>query len=82
MTVSVLWLVITVLWVGMQCVIVPFPDHTHILFKPNSSSDKCYTFLLVTVVAILHFNTRTAKQNIFRVHVVDIMAVQLELTFV
>ena len=80
LTVSVLWLFLTVPWVGMQCVIVAFPDHTHILFKPNSSRDKCYTFLLVTVVAILHFNT--AKQNIFKVHVVDIIAVQLEFTLV
>ena len=22
-----------VLWVGMQCVIVVFPDHTHLLFR-------------------------------------------------
>ena len=32
MTVSVLWLFLTVPWVGMQCVIVVFPDHTHLLF--------------------------------------------------
>ena len=29
-TVSVLWLFTTVLWVGQQCVIVVFPDHTHL----------------------------------------------------
>ena len=28
MTVSVLWLFLTVPWVGLQCVIVAFPDHT------------------------------------------------------
>ena len=32
MTVSVLWLFLTVPWVGLQCVIVVFPDHTHLLF--------------------------------------------------
>ena len=29
-TVIVLWLFITVPWVGLQCVIVVFPDHTHV----------------------------------------------------
>ena len=28
-TVDVLWLFLTVPWVGLQCVIVVFPDHTH-----------------------------------------------------
>ena len=28
-TFEVLWLFLTVLWVGLQCVIVVFPDHTH-----------------------------------------------------
>ena len=31
-TVKALWLFPTVLWVGLQCVIVVFPDHTHLLF--------------------------------------------------
>ena len=30
--VVVLWLFLTVLWDGLQCVIVVFPDHTHLLF--------------------------------------------------
>ena len=29
--INVLWLFLTVLWVGLQCVIVVFPDHTHFL---------------------------------------------------
>ena len=28
--VNVLWLFLTVPWVGLQCVIVVFPDHTHL----------------------------------------------------
>ena len=32
MTVIVLWLFLTVLSVGLQSVIVVFPDHTHLLF--------------------------------------------------
>ena len=29
---NVLWLFLMVLWVGLQCVIVVLPDHTHLLF--------------------------------------------------
>ena len=28
-----LWDFLTVLWVGLQCVIMVFPDHTHLLFS-------------------------------------------------
>ena len=37
MTVSVLWLFLTVPWVSMQCVIVVFPCHTQLLFCPQWS---------------------------------------------
>ena len=30
--VIVIWLFLTVSWVDLQCVIVVFPDHTHLLF--------------------------------------------------
>ena len=30
-TVNVPWLFLAVTWVGLQCVIVVFPDHAHIL---------------------------------------------------
>ena len=30
-TTNVLWLILTVPWVGLQCVISVFPDHTHLL---------------------------------------------------
>ena len=36
-TVSVLWLFLTMLWVGLHCVIVVFPDHTHLLFFYNGT---------------------------------------------
>ena len=26
------WLLLTMPWVGLQCVIVVFPDHTHLFF--------------------------------------------------
>ena len=31
-TVNVLWVFVAVPWVGLQCVIAVFPDHTHLLF--------------------------------------------------
>ena len=31
-TLNVLWLFLKVSWVGLQCVIAVFPDHTHLLF--------------------------------------------------
>ena len=31
-TINVMCLFLTVPWVGLQCVIVVFPDHTHVLF--------------------------------------------------
>ena len=31
--VNVLWLFLTLQWVGLQCVIVVFPDHTHLLLN-------------------------------------------------
>ena len=36
-TINVLWLFLRVLWVGLQCVIVVFPDHTHLLLCYISS---------------------------------------------
>ena len=35
---SVLWLFLMVLWVGLQCTIVVFPDHTHLLFSQKKSA--------------------------------------------
>ena len=31
-SVNALWLFLTVQWVGLRCVIVVFPDHTHLIF--------------------------------------------------
>ena len=36
-TVNVLWLFLMVPWVGLQCVIVVFPDHTHLPFARSIS---------------------------------------------
>ena len=37
-TINVLWLFLTVPWVGLQCVIEVFPDHTHLLFNLDSTT--------------------------------------------
>ena len=34
-TINVLWLFLTVPWVGLQYVIVVFPDHNHLLFHTS-----------------------------------------------
>ena len=34
-TINVLWLFLTVPWVDLQCVIVVFPDHTHLLLDTS-----------------------------------------------
>ena len=36
-TINVLWLILMVPWVGLQYVIVVFPDHTHLLFNPPAT---------------------------------------------
>ena len=47
-TINVLWLLLTVPWVGLQCVIWVFPNHTHLLFTtycdtgPDFGTDGIY----------------------------------------
>ena len=51
-TLNVMWLFLTVPWVGLQHMIVVFPDHTHVLsiilkgLKSNVNSDKVQWFFL------------------------------------
>ena len=40
MTVAILWLFLTMSWVDLQCVIVIFPDHTHLPFCKNRATEK------------------------------------------
>ena len=37
-TVNLLWLFLAVPWFRLQCVIVVFPDHTHLLFAEQFRS--------------------------------------------
>ena len=41
LTVNILWLFLTVPWVGLQFVIVVFPDHTHLLFYIDLFDKQC-----------------------------------------
>ena len=42
---NVLWLFLTVPWVDRQCVIVLFPDHTHLLLEAKTKK-KIYSIAL------------------------------------
>ena len=41
-TINVLWLFLTVPWVGLQCAIVVFLDHTRLLFYINNQELLAY----------------------------------------
>ena len=43
-TVIVLWLYLTVSWVGVQCVIVVFPDHTNLLYDGKLAENNSFLF--------------------------------------
>ena len=40
-TIKILWLFLTLQWVGLQYVIVVFPEHTHLLLDYTSSKFTC-----------------------------------------
>ena len=46
---DVVWLFLTVPWVGLQCVAVVFPDHTHLLFD-ISCYDSCELYTITRLV--------------------------------
>ena len=45
--INVLWLFLAVLWVGLQCVTVVFPDHTHLLLSLFSLYQSSYFICFV-----------------------------------
>ena len=49
----VLWLFLTVPWVGLQCVIVVFPDHTH-FFNKNHHQINRWGFNYFILRFVLH----------------------------
>ena len=57
-TVNVLWLFLTVQWLGLQCVIEAFPDHTHYL-RCQVIILKIYCILLSEELFYLYKQCRT-----------------------
>ena len=47
-TKNVLWLFLTMQWVGLQCVVVVFPDHIHLLFKQAFTLER----ILLTIIQL------------------------------
>ena len=52
MTVTILWFFLKMIWIGLSCVIVVFPDHTHLLskldlFRSGSILYHCFSMLCV-----------------------------------
>ena len=54
-TINVLWLILTVPWVGLQYVIVVFPDHINLLFNSLRISDKNKLFAGIKWPFTCHF---------------------------
>ena len=61
----VVWLFIVVPWVGLQFVIVVFPDHTHLLFfiivSPNTRHLFCSDILRRVALVILSTDILTIQ---------------------
>ena len=49
-TINVLWIFLTMSWVGLQCVIVVFRDHTHLLFSLKIFSRLCLNWIILLLL--------------------------------
>ena len=56
MTVSILFLFLTVPWFGHQCLIVAFPGHTHLFLVQDGSSAVVVNTEIIITGKILTFN--------------------------
>ena len=63
-TINVLWLFLIVPWVGLRCVILVFPDHTHLRLEENPSSYRLAAKVLLTCGASFRSNP-----SFYRLHV-------------
>ena len=61
-TINVLWFFLTVPWVGLHCVIVVFPDHTHFL----TSSGRIIPLSFILHGRSSHTGNKTTKKSIHR----------------
>ena len=53
-TVYAVWLFLTMPWIDLQCVIVVFPDHTHLLF---------YLFIFIVYASNIRFGENVQTQR-------------------
>ena len=68
MAVSVLWLFLTVPWVGHQCVIVLFTDHTHFFGRINLSIG-LYSYLVCMYFCSSEMTFVKKKKKKKKIHV-------------
>ena len=64
-TVNVVWLFLAVLYVGLQCVIVVFPDHTH-LFLSHRNFSKSFKCKAIHFHLVLHLEN-LRKRRLFSI---------------
>ena len=64
-TVHVLWLFLTVPWVGLQCVIVVFPDHTHLLLSSFDTVFPEKRYYLLAISYCILFPNYSLSMNMF-----------------
>ena len=65
-TINVLWLFLMVPWVGLQCVIVVFPDYTHLLFYGSCVLDSINVAMYAFQITLrfLYYRKVTNKHDI------------------
>ena len=67
-TINVLWPFLTVSWVGLQYVIVVFPDHTHLLFGDfNLYCRKSTPVVMLAVFHVYHYWFLTTRSTVPRI---------------
>ena len=76
-TLNVMWLFLKVSWAGLQCVIVVFPDHTHLLLGVKCQGQTYFESVLGLLTrAPLYFLTicasYTVNSNSIKMHICDV----------
>ena len=60
-TIDVLWLLLKVPWVGLQCEIVVFPAHTHLLFENRE------VFAIDHIIQLYKISALSQTRSIFQI---------------
>ena len=65
-TINVLWLFLKVLWVGLQCVIVVFPDHTHLPLDTSKFRRSVIVVdFTITPIIIIKYTYRSVSNKVY-----------------